>query len=74
MQLKLVKYGNAGVREYWMIDPKKKKIIVYDLEHEEIPAVYGFGDTIPVMIWDNACAVDFEKMDALISFLYEDGQ
>ncbi len=74
MQLKLAKYGNAGVREYWMIDPKKKKIVVYDLEHEEIPMVYGFGDTVPVMVWDNACTVDFEKMDALISFLYEDVQ
>jgi hypothetical protein len=57
-----------------MIDPKKKKIVVYDLEHEEIPMVYGFGDTVPVMVWDNACTVDFEKMDALISFLYEDVQ
>ena len=26
--IKLNKYLNAGVREYWMIDPMKKKVIV----------------------------------------------
>ena len=28
--LKLMKYQNAGVREYWLVDPEKKKVIVYD--------------------------------------------
>ena len=41
---KLNKYLNAGVREYWMIDPMKKKVIVYDFEHEEYPVIYGYND------------------------------
>lgn len=32
MNIKHSKYAAAGVREYWLIDPDKKKIVVYDLE------------------------------------------
>ena len=42
MNIKHSKYAAAGVREYWLIDPDKKKIVVYDLENEELPVVYGF--------------------------------
>ena len=33
MVIKLRKYMNAGVREYWMIDPDQKKVIVLSLIH-----------------------------------------
>ena len=71
MQLKLQKYGNAGVREYWLIDPDKKQIIQYDLENLAIPVIYTFEDSVPVLIWDGACVVDFKEMYAAISFLWE---
>lgn len=29
---KLMKYSMAGVREYWIIDPKNDRIVVYNLE------------------------------------------
>lgn len=31
---KLFKYRSAGVREYWIVDPAKKAVNVYQLEHE----------------------------------------
>ena len=71
MQLKLYKYANAGVREYWMIDPDKKTIVVYDLEHEELPVIYGFEDSIPVKVWEGACVIDFKEISDYVSFLYE---
>ena len=37
MNIKHSKYAAAGVREYWLIDPDKKKVVVYDLENEELP-------------------------------------
>ena len=44
---KLYHYKNYGVREYWIVDPDKKKVVVYDFAHEELPAVYGFDSKIP---------------------------
>lgn len=70
-RLKLYKYGEAGVREYWMVYPDRKKIIVYDLEHDDIPVIYSFEDKVPVRIWDNQCLIDFSEIYQRISFLYD---
>ncbi len=32
---KLFKYRTAGVREYWIVDPVKKLVMVYDFENED---------------------------------------
>lgn len=48
---KLSLYQDAGVREYWIVDPYKNTTVVYDMEHDEIPAVYPFTDNIPVGIY-----------------------
>ena len=62
MFLKLTKYTAAGVREYWIIDPDKLQIVVYDLEHDEFPVNYTFSDKIPVKIWDGKFSVDFNAV------------
>ena len=69
--LKLMKYQNAGVREYWLVDPEKKKVIVYDFEQEEIPKIYGFDTQVPVGIFGGECKVDFAKIYEEIRFIYE---
>ncbi len=67
------KYCNAGVREYWMVDPKKKGVYVYRFEDDEIvPTMYTFEHKVPVGIWNNECEVDFAEIYDYISFLYED--
>lgn len=40
---KLFKYRTAGVREYWIVDPVKKLIMVYDFENEDAEQ-YTFQD------------------------------
>ena len=72
MYTKYMKYALAGVREYWIVDPDRRKVIVYDFEHEECPAVYGFADKVPVRIFGNACEVDFAEIFEYVHFLYED--
>ena len=59
---KLNKYRLAGVREYWIIDPEKLKIAVYDLEHDELPETYTFSDSVSVLISNGECSVDFSKI------------
>lgn len=69
--IKLHKYMNAGVREYWLIDPDKLKVIVYNFEHGDYPVIYGFDSKIPVSVWDNDCVIDFQDVYEYIRFLYE---
>ncbi len=71
MFIKLEKYKNAGVREYWIIDPKKKRVYVYEFEKESIPTLYTFEDKVPVGIFNGECEVDFMKIYSYVSFLYE---
>lgn len=69
--IKLNKYLNAGVREYWMIDPKQQKVLVYNFESGQYPAIYGFDAIIPVAIWNGECEIDFKEVYEHIRFLYE---
>lgn len=69
--IKLNKYLNAGVREYWMIDPKQRKVLVYHFESGQYPMIYGFDAKIPVAIWNGECEIDFAEVYEHIRFLYE---
>lgn len=57
---KLFKYRNTGVREYWIVDPDKNKILVYNLEKED-GGEYTFSDKIEVGIYKDFC-IDFSKV------------
>ena len=49
--IKLFKYRTAGVREYWIVNPLKKTVNVYNFEHEKGTDLYSFEDTVPVCIY-----------------------
>ena len=71
-EIKKLKYESAGVREYWLIDPERQKIILYyfkDLAEDDI-FIYGFHDQIPVGISEGKCEIDF---DLIYNELAEDG-
>lgn len=63
---KLNLYLDAGVREYWIVDPRDRKILVYYLknEHTEDFTVkpYTFQDKIKVNIYDDLW-IDFQEMN-----------
>lgn len=71
--IKGAKYSAAGVREYWIVDPKKKRVYVYRYEEEEfLPVMYTSEQKVPVGIWNDECEVDFAEIYEYMSFLYEE--
>lgn len=74
--IKRQKYFEAGVREYWIIFPEDKKLLVYCFEGKEgqvcpEPVEYAFTDKVPVGIWSGECEVDFAQIYESVRFLYE---
>lgn len=59
--LKLFKYRTAGVREYWIVDPDKKRIMVYTFESDDT-AEYTFSETIKAGIYDDL-EIDFSSIN-----------
>ena len=47
---KLFKYRTAGVREYWIVDSDKNRVMVYTFEMDNM-SEYTFTDNIPVNIY-----------------------
>ena len=57
---KLYKYQNAGVREYWIVDPRFRTVTVHYFDEEEYhPIIYDFFSEIPVALSKGKCAIDF---------------
>ena len=48
---KLFKYQLAGVREYWVVDPEKKVVVVYNFEKGTMEE-YAFGEDVPAGIYE----------------------
>lgn len=59
---KLSLYQAAGVREYWIVDPIKQVVIVYDMEHDDGPALHTLKDSIKANTYSNL-EIDFSELN-----------
>ncbi|MCM1124545.1 MAG: Uma2 family endonuclease [Eubacterium sp.] len=48
---KLFKYRTAGVKEYWVADPDREIITVYDFQQDTM-SEYPFGEDVPAGIYE----------------------
>ena len=63
------KYLNAGVREYWVVDPENRQIIQYDFMNNALIRLYSFDDIVPVLISEGKCSVDFKMISERLAEL-----
>ena len=62
---KLNLYDKYKVKEYWIVNPIKKNILVYKLDENErygMPDIYTFEDKVKVGIYDNL-EIDFNSFN-----------
>lgn len=59
---KRMKYQNAGVREYWIVDPKTASVLCYFFEESNESHSYTFDDKIPVRIYDSNLVINFAEI------------
>ena len=46
-------YKSYGVREYWIVDPKRRMVTLNYFEEDLINVAYSFDSTIKVGIYDD---------------------
>lgn len=63
---KLYYYKNAGVREYWIVDPRRKTVTVNFFEGNVLNVQYSFDCTVKVTIYDDLF-VDFSEISGMLN-------
>lgn len=58
--IKLLKYSSSGAREYWIVDPQKNRITVYDFTSEDVME-YTFSDKVKAGIYEDLW-IDFSEI------------
>lgn len=72
MFLKLLKYQRAGVREYWIINPDGREVMVYHFESLRMTGSYSFDDTVPIEIFEGKVSIDFSRIGIQLDSLFGD--
>lgn len=63
---KVLLYRDYGVREYWIIDPDTRRLIIYNfMDEKENPIVLPLQGTKGLSIYDNAIKVDLDAINAV---------
>ena len=62
---KLYYYKNAGVREYWIVDPRRKIVTVNYFEGDVLNLQYSFDSVIKVNIYEDLL-IDFSEITDML--------
>jgi Uma2 family endonuclease len=63
MFVKSGKYCEAGVKEYWMVDPKTKTLIVYNfMDDDVIPIKVPLEGEYPLFMYDGKLKINLTEI------------
>lgn len=60
--LKLLKYHSCGVKEYWIVDPEKNRVVVYNFTGDESISEYTLQEPVKAGIYEDL-VIDFGNME-----------
>lgn len=63
---KLQKYTDAGVKEYWIIDPFRKTLVSYHWKDNYIPHMQPLQGKVGLALYDEELQIDLDKIASLI--------
>lgn len=63
---KLQKYTDAGVKEYWIIDPYTKTLLVYHWKDDYTPHMYPLEGKVGLALYDERLSIDLNAIADLI--------
>lgn len=77
LTVKVEKYANAGVKEYWILDPEHERLMVYDFTKDvpTLPEIHSFMESVPVQLFQNlfqdTWEVSFPDLNAKVQKFFE---
>lgn len=63
---KLQKYTDAGVKEYWIIDPFQKILLVHHWKDDYAPHMYPLQGKVGLALYDDELLIDLDTIADLI--------
>ena len=63
---KLQKYTDAGVKEYWIIDPIRKVLVSYNWKDDYVPHMQSLQGKAGLALYDEELKIDLDELASLI--------
>ncbi len=64
--LKLMKYMEAGVKEYWAVDTERRILIVYLAEEDAVPHIYSLKGRQAYRFTGDGCGLTWRRLTAAL--------